>query len=140
MTIDRRRLLAGFGLGASALATTARAHGGHVMGAFNHGVAAGDPLQDRLIVWTRLTPHDGHGLEDIEGELQIATDAKFAKPRIIKVAATADRDWTIKVDVDGLKPGVEYVYRFKVGETLSPVGRARTLQEKTDEVVLAVAS
>ncbi|MCE3289890.1 MAG: alkaline phosphatase [Caulobacter sp.] len=140
MTIDRRRLLAGFGLGASAIATTARAHGGHAMGAFNHGVAAGDPLQDRLIVWTRLTPHDGHGLEDIEGELQIGTDAKFAKPRIIKVAATADRDWTIKIDVDDLKPGVEYFYRFKVGETLSPVGRARTLPEKTDEVVLAVAS
>ena len=140
MTIDRRRLLAGFGLGASAIATTARAHGGHVMGAFNHGVAAGDPLQDRLIVWTRLTPHDGHGLEDIEGELHIATDETFAKRRVIKVAATADRDWTIKVDVDGLKPGAEYVYRFKVGETLSPVGRARTLPEKTDEVVFAVAS
>ena len=140
MTIDRRRLLAGFGLGATALAGSARAHGGHAMGRFEHGVACGDPLQDRLIVWTRLTPHDGHGLEDIEGELHIGTDPKLAKPRVIKVTATADRDWTIKVDVDGLKPGTEYFYRFKVGEILSPVGRGRTLPEKTDEVVLAVAS
>ncbi len=140
MNIDRRKLLAGFGLGASAIAGAARAHGDHVMGAFNHGVASGDPLQDRLIVWTRLTPHDGHGLEDIGGELHIATDAKFAKPRVIKVAATADRDWTIKVDVDGLKAGTEYFYRFKFGPSVSPVGRGRTLPEKTDEVVLAVAS
>ncbi|MDB5470399.1 MAG: alkaline phosphatase [Caulobacter sp.] len=145
MNIDRRRLLAGFGLGApvlagGAIAGSASAHGDHVMGAFNHGVASGDPLQDRLIVWTRLTPHDGHGLEDIDGELHIATDAKFAKPRVIPVSATADRDWTIKVDVDGLKAGTEYLYRFKVGKTVSPVGRGRTLPEKTDEVVLAVAS
>ena len=140
MKIDRRRLLAGFGLGASAIAGSARAHGDHVMGAFNHGVASGDPLQDRLIVWTRLTPHDGHGMEDINGELHIATDSKFAKPRVMKVAATADRDWTIKVDVDGLKAGTEYFNRFKVGPSVSPVGQGRTLPEKTDEVVLAVAS
>ncbi len=142
MKIDRRRLIAGLGLGASAsaIAGSVRAHGAHVMGAFNHGVASGDPLQDRLIVWTRLTPHEGHGLEDIDGELHIGTDARLAKPRVIKVVATADRDWTIKVDVDGLKPGIEYFYRFKVGAALSPVGRGRTLPKKTDEVVLAVAS
>ncbi|RYF93422.1 MAG: alkaline phosphatase [Caulobacteraceae bacterium] len=140
MTIDRRRLLAGFGLGASAMATTAQAHGGHAMGAFEHGVAAGDPLQDRLILWTRLTPHDGHGLEDIDGELRIGTDARLAKPRVIKVAATADRDWTVKIDVDGLKAGTEYFYQFRFGEAVSPVGRAKTLPQKTDEVVLAVAS
>ena len=140
MNIDRRKLLAGFGLGATAIAGSARAHDGHVMGSFSHGVASGDPLQDRLIVWTRLTPHEGHGLEDIEGELHIDTDAALTIPRVIKVAATADRDWTIKIDVDGLKPGTEYFYRFKVGKTLSPVGRGRTLPDKTDEVVLAVAS
>jgi alkaline phosphatase D len=139
MTIDRRRLLAGFGLGATAIAGSANAHG-QVMGAFNHGVASGDPLQDRLIVWTRLTPHEGHGIEDIEGELRIGADAKLAKAKVIKVAASPDRDWTIKVDVDGLKPGVEYFYQFKVGDIRSPVGRARTLPQKTDEVVLAVAS
>lgn len=141
MKIDRRRLLAGFGLGASALATTARAHGDHAMGTFGHGVASGDPLQTQLICWTRLTPHDGHGLEDIEGELHLWAGKPEGKPaKVVKVAATADRDWTVKADVTGLKPGTEYAYRFKFGTALSPVGRGKTLPEKTDQVVLAVAS
>jgi alkaline phosphatase D len=141
MTIDRRRLLAGFGLGATALATTAQAHGDHAMGTFEHGVASGDPLQTQLICWTRLTPHDGHGLEDIEGELHLWVDRPEGKPaKVVKVAATADRDWTVKADVNGLKPGTEYAYRFKFGTAVSPVGRGKTLPEKADEVVLAVAS
>lgn len=142
MRIDRRRLLAGFGLGASAIAGRAGAHDGHAMGSFKHGVASGDPLQDRMIFWTRLTPHEGHGLEDIVGELRIGTDAKLARPmKTVKVAASADRDWTVKVDVTGLKPGVEYFYQFHFGKTASPVGRGKTLPDgKTQEAVLAVAS
>ena len=143
MNIDRRRLLAGFGLGATAIAGGAGAHDGHAMGSFKHGVASGDPLQDRMIFWTRLTPHDGHGLEDIEGELRIGTDPKMAgKPvKVVKVAATADRDWTVKADVDGLGPGTEYFYQFHFGKVASPVGRGRTLPEgRTEDVVLAVAS
>lgn len=141
MKIDRRRLLAGFGLGASVIAGSAAAHGDHAMGTFQHGVASGDPLQDRMIFWTRLTPHEGHGLEDIEGELLLWSGAAEGKPlKTVKVSATADRDWTVKSDVTGLKPGTEYAYRFKFGTALSPVGRGRTLPEKADQVVLAVAS
>ncbi len=28
---------------------------------FKHGVASGDPMSDRVIVWTRVTPRAGSG-------------------------------------------------------------------------------
>ena len=36
-------------------------------------------------------------------------------------------DWTAKVLLDGLEPGATYYYRFRIGDTYSPVGRTRTL-------------
>ncbi|NJK84006.1 MAG: hypothetical protein HC912_09555 [Saprospiraceae bacterium] len=42
---------------------------------FYHGVASGDPLHDRVIIWTRITPDT----EDIiEGTWQVATDPGFS--------------------------------------------------------------
>jgi len=142
MTIDRRRLLSLTLAGAGAAAGAAQAHAGaHVT--FLHGVASGDPLQDRVIVWTRVTPPAG-ATGPVRGELRIGTDAgldRKASMKVLQVAAAADQDWTVKVDVTGLKPGTEYFYQFRFGEMTSPVGRTRTLpQGRTEEVVLAVAS
>ena len=55
MTINRRRALALLGLGAAAPAA-AKAPADAGQAAFRHGVASGDPLQDRVILWTRITP------------------------------------------------------------------------------------
>ena len=41
---------------------------------FYHGVASGDPLSDRVILWTRVTP-DTHS--NVEVIWQIATDPKM---------------------------------------------------------------
>ncbi|MBX3481114.1 MAG: alkaline phosphatase D family protein [Caulobacter sp.] len=145
MKIDRRRLLAGLGLGAATAGTggVAQAHEGHAAVTFGHGVASGDPLQDRVILWTRVTPPTGHSGQ-IQGELRIGTTAALegaGQIRTVKVAAAAERDWTVKVDVDGLKPGADYFYQFQFGEARSPVGRTRTLPDgKVEDVVLAVAS
>jgi len=52
----------GFLVGASTLGVTVRAMatGNEVQDAaspaFRHGVASGDPLHDRVILWTRVTP------------------------------------------------------------------------------------
>ena len=51
MRIDRRQALALLGLGA---ATPAAAQSSAV--SFRHGVASGDPKQDRVVLWTRITP------------------------------------------------------------------------------------
>mgnify|MGYP000228774086 CR=1 FL=1 len=45
--------------------------------AFQHGVASGDPLADRVIVWTRVTPLDDQA-GDIAIQWEVATDADFS--------------------------------------------------------------
>ena len=134
MKLDRRQALTAL---AAAAAGPACAAGSAP--AFNHGVASGDPLAGQVMIWTRVTTgQDGA----VQGDWQVAADRGF-KQVVRKGAFTADRsrDWTVKVDVTGLKPGREYFYRFRAGGVTSPVGRTRTLPAgKTDEVVLAAAT
>lgn len=91
---------------------------------FAHGVASGDPLADRVIIWTRLTPR-GTGAVPVTWEM--ATD-----PQMLNVvrsgtqSAVADRDWTVKVDVTGLAPATSYYYRFSALGGVSITGRTRT--------------
>ncbi len=104
---------------------------------FEHGVASGDPLRDRIILWTRLSGAD----RAMAVDWQLASDYSFtdivAKGR---VTTSAGRDYTVKVDVAGLKPGTPYVYRFLCSDVVSPVGRTHTLPEEADDVVLAAVS
>lgn len=133
MRINRRGILAL--LGAGAAASPARAAG---TVRFGHGVASGDPLSDRIVFWTRLTT-DAAG--PATGRLLVGTSADLGTARSIPVETSADRDWTVKADVAGLKPATDYWYRFEFGGATSPVGRARTLPTgAVEEVVLAVAS
>ncbi len=92
---------------------------------FKHGVASGDPLQDRVILWTRATPSVDAALSI---DWEVASDEGFSS--IISkgsFATDASKDYTVKVDASGLKPGSSYFYRFKHGTSTSPVGRTRTL-------------
>lgn len=92
---------------------------------FAHGVASGDPLADRVILWTRVTPRL---LEPVELMWQIANDGAFTDVvRSGTVRATPEADFTAKVDAAGLAPGRLYHYRFSFGDTRSPAGRLRTL-------------
>ncbi len=91
---------------------------------FRHGVASGDPLADAVILWTRVTSVDGAPLE-VGWELGDTPSLATVRARGT-VTTDADRDFTVKLDVDGLEPATTYYYRFTaVGET-SPVGRCRT--------------
>jgi alkaline phosphatase D len=57
------------------------------------------------------------------------------------VMTSSDRDYTVKVDVGGLRPGRVYYYGFIVGKTKSPIGRTRTLpQGGLGKLVLAAVS
>jgi len=94
-------------------------------GVFVHGIASGDPKHKAVMLWTRVTPM-------VSGSLQvgwsIATDQDFTN--VVQsgtVDTDADRDYTVKVDVDGLKPETSYWYRFSAEGIDSPVGRTRTL-------------
>ncbi|WP_340600565.1 alkaline phosphatase D family protein [Acinetobacter sp. HZNU-JH01] len=106
---------------------------------FEHGVASGDPLQDRVILWTRLTPNDASAR--LQVTWQIALDQQFKQ--IIKtdiVITTASDDFTVKVDATGLKADQSYFYRFIFGDKISPVGQTKTLAVNTSKVSFAVCS
>jgi alkaline phosphatase D len=93
---------------------------------FRHGVASGDPLSDRVILWTRVTPKSLTGSQNVSW--QIARDPKMAQ--IVsrgELQTGASRDFTVKVDAMGLDPGTAYYYRFESMGARSAIGRARTL-------------
>tara|TARA_Y100001934_G_C12332079_1_gene765640 strand:- start:21 stop:1745 length:1725 start_codon:yes stop_codon:yes gene_type:complete len=93
---------------------------------FLHGVASGDPLADRVILWTRVTPDLGSG-EDVAVAVTVASDPAMQQT-VATYAATASAagDYCVKVDATGLQADRWYYYQFAVGEQTSPVGRTRT--------------
>ncbi|MBC3178625.1 alkaline phosphatase D family protein [Corynebacterium lujinxingii] len=120
---------------------------------FLHGVASGDPLPDRVVLWTRVTPSrealPGSGLgDDTELEWQIDTSDTFDNPKTGTVTANVENDHTVHVDADGLEPATEYFYRFivKSGEHAgaeSLTGRTLTApaeDAELDQLNLAIAS
>jgi len=142
-TVNRRRLIAGLGGGAltvaaaQSAASSAQAADARVR--FTHGVASGDPLHDAVVLWTRAEP-DKPGPVAVEWD--VAEDEGFKTVVRRGLAATdAARDYTVKVDADGLTPGRAYFYRFRAGKTASPVGRTRTFaREGQAPVRLALMS
>lgn len=92
---------------------------------FYHGVASGDPLSDRVIIWTRVTPDTNTQIKTVEWK--VATDT--AMTNIVKsgtVTTDSTKDFTVKVDVTGLNAGTTYYYAFKTSGIFSTVGRTRT--------------
>ena len=94
--------------------------------AFAHGIASGDPLADRVIIWTRLS-----GVapgEDATVSWCLGRDHRLSDLVAQGTAvAAADRDHTVHVDVTGLEPGTTYFYGFDVPGAVSAVGRTKTL-------------
>ncbi|WPP55705.1 alkaline phosphatase D family protein [Acinetobacter pittii] len=106
---------------------------------FLHGVASGDPLQDKVILWTRLTPVDFSAPLKVTWE--IATDDQFKQNlKTGTVQTTKTDDFTVKVDATGLQAGTTYYYRFRFGTKVSPVGQTKTLPVTTNKVSFAVCS
>lgn len=92
---------------------------------FYHGVASGDPLSDRVIIWTRYTPDDTD--EPVTINWEMATDTGFSNVvQTGNMVTDMSRDWTVKVDVTGLDANVWYYYRFESEGVYSIVGRTRT--------------
>jgi len=140
MLIDRRRALSLLALSTAAPAAAATVHRKAYTGGieFLHGVASGDPLTDRVVLWTRVTPKSPvHG--HIEVVWEVASDAGFHHLAAHGTHTTGpERDYTVKVDAAGLKPGHDYFYRFRFAKHASPVGRTRTLPTgPVRDVVLA---
>jgi alkaline phosphatase D len=116
---------AALGLGAATNASSDSFH-------FRHGVASGDPLPHRVILWTRVTPTDRltPGVTSgpsVKVRWEVAVDRRFE--RVVKAGAVTTsprRDYTVKVDAGGLRPDTVYWYRFWFGSGRSRVGRTKT--------------
>ena len=139
--ISRREFLAASAaLGAFPLVPRAAPIAGDLDPPFLHGVASGDSLADRVILWTRVSPGGLPGPVLVAWEM--AHDPRFTRTLARGEEETgAGRDFTVKVDVSGLEPGTTYYYRFALGGSRSPVGRTRTLPESgVSRVRLGVVS
>lgn len=115
-------------LAVAATSSLARAAGQGTGETFQHGVASGDPLQHRVILWTRVTTPNLN--DEIEVRCTIARDPQLR--RVVassRVRTDITRDFTVKVDVDRLEPGQTYYYQFSARGARSPVGRTRTLPQ-----------
>jgi len=105
---------------------------------FTLGVASGDPLHDRVVLWTRLAPDPTRGdgampSEPVDVQWAVAADPDLRKV-VTRGVATAEPGsvHSLHVDADGLEPATVYHYRFTVGGEHSPVGRTRTLPAPGD--------
>jgi len=97
---------------------------------FADGVASGDPLTDRVIIWTRVNPGMS---EPVEVWWEMALDEEFLERTAQGTVMTdASRDFTVKVDVPDLLWGRNYYYRFAAQGRWSPIGRTRLAPKGND--------
>ena len=87
-------------------------------------MASGDPLEDRVIIWTRITPEQD---TMINGTYIMSTDT--ALKQIVKTgdfSTNSSKDYTVKIDVSDLQANTTYYYTFIALGKRSAVGRTKT--------------
>jgi len=154
--VSRRRFLTRVGAAAGTLAlgstaegwTRTWAHPRFTSDPFTLGVASGEPLPSGVVLWTRLAPElladGGMPRRRVPVRWEVAKDAGFR--RVVEKGLTfADPEFahSVHVEVDDLRPGYEYYYRFKAGTEISPVGRTKTAPgpySRPNDLAFAVAS
>ena len=141
--LSRREFLKISALGAYSLVISTglsgcRSSDNSVNVSFNHGVASGDPLSDKVIIWTRVTTD----VQSVDVDYEVATDADFTDVIHNGIASTsADIDYTVKIDVHNLDAASKYYYRFISNGTISEVGKMKTLPTgSVERVKMAVFS
>lgn len=89
---------------------------GHTHGeaGFYHGVASGSPTKDAIVVWTRYTPATATEVVPVTLRMSRAGAAALDSDAEITYTSMAEakNDWVIKIDVQGLPAGTDFVYTF----------------------------
>ncbi|KAJ3099916.1 hypothetical protein HK100_004807 [Physocladia obscura] len=130
---------------------------------FLHGVASGDTLSDRVILWTKVTPppqtrsfyvrYDISLSQIAIQKLEPGTPPSRIGPSIFSGAVLTgpEVDYIVKIELTGLSPKTEYFYQFSVASNLSdyrmairnplitsPAGRTKTLPDASDDSISAI--
>ncbi len=140
MSITRRKFIQGAAASAALIPLVVRAEQAApdpALRLFRHGVASGDPLTDRVILWTRVTPpptRSATGPIDVQWADRVGREAAAGRrPRHGAggdASATSPSRWTPGVS----QPGRTYYYAFTAGGERSPIGRTKTLPERADRL------
>ena len=69
---------------------------------FRHGVASGDPTDSAVILWTRVSPQANVDAVAVDWVLARDPDLDDVVSEG-RVSTSARRDWTVKVDAQGLE-------------------------------------
>ena len=108
---------------------------------FNHGVASGDPLEDRVILWTRVTPQQAGPVEVI---LEVSENKNFSKVAYSKKLNTSSlSDYTVKYDFlakQYCNSDNGFFYRFRAGNSVSETGRSKTFSKNIKSAKIAIFS
>ena len=128
-SINRRNFMVTATTGAAVLGSTLAGCGDASTrpAEFKYGVASGDPLSSRVILWTHAKIADS--TDPVGLTWQVASDSAFSSVVCSgRVAATETTAFTAKVDAFGLSAGTTYFYRFvDDAGVASTTGTTRTL-------------
>lgn len=106
---------------------------------FKHSVASGDPLADRVILWTRVSPEQD---ATIFVNWKVATDTAMSNVVASGTVTTNNAvDYTVKIDPTGLSAGTTYYYQFSALGHDSQIARTKTLPTgSVDRIRLGLVS
>ncbi len=107
---------------------------------FYHGVASGDPDQNSVTIWTRITPDKKK--KSIPLTWEVANSPSFA---VIEQRGTCEalpeNDYTVNPRIEGLKHSTYYYFRFSSNGIYSSTGRTKTTPSgRSSELKFAVVS
>ena len=111
---------------------------------FLHGVASFDPISSAVMIWTRFTPTEEIVGQSISVRYEVSKSNSFNQLIAEGTAvASADHDYTVVIDVNGLEPNSKLYYRFGYENSKSVIGETITLpatDEPLNELNIAVCS
>jgi len=96
---------------------------------FYEGLASFDPSQQSVILWTRYIPAINES-QNPSIQLEVATDQKLSRLVVSdNLIVAKESDYTVRAQIENLKPNTKYYYRFKNVETgaVTNIGETRTL-------------
>jgi phosphodiesterase/alkaline phosphatase D-like protein len=138
----RRTIVAGAGAVAAGLALSTPVHARLLTGtrdvgpgAFLDGVASGEPAQDAVTFWGRITTDRPR----TAARLIVSSDPDLRTiVATVLVPTSSGVDHTLKARVPGLRPDTHYWYVWQSRDGMSPIGRTKTAPDPQSAKEVAV--